>query len=93
MGRTNPYVSKEQEFAFFRFSFDAGMCSSPHQISFSGPCTKHLSRVSYSETIGPDYYINVVLPFVSRFTSNFPLEHQTIIPLFVGRVQQHSRSM
>ena len=38
MGRTNPYVSKEQEFAFFRLSFDAGTCSSLDQ-NFSGPCT------------------------------------------------------
>ena len=44
MGRTSPYVFKEQEFAFFRFSFDAGTCSS--LPDFSGPCTKHLSHVS-----------------------------------------------
>lgn len=65
MGRTNPYVSKEQEFAFFRFSFEAGTCSSLHQ-NFSGPCTKYLSRVSPFQ-LDPANTTNVMFPFVFNF--------------------------
>lgn len=45
----------------------------PIRFSFSGPCTKHLARVSYSETIGPDYYTNVVLPFMFKIYVQFSI--------------------
>jgi hypothetical protein len=81
MGRTNPYVSKEQEFALFRFSFDAGTCSSLHQ-NFSGPCTKHLSRVSPFQ-LDPTNATNVMFPFLFNF-----LLFQDLRPIFHWNTKQ-----
>jgi len=58
MGRTNPYVSKEQEFAFFRFSFDAGRCFSLHHISVDPAL-----NICHVYQTGPDQYNKCHVPF------------------------------
>jgi hypothetical protein len=87
MGRTNPYVSKEQEFAFFRFSFEAGTCYSLHHILVD-------PALNICHVYNPSNWTRLIhrchacfrVQSCTRPPTHLPLEHQTTISLFVSGV-------